>query len=159
MLYGTSTLLFPHYQAMAQQEQEFDLRRMILWVAVQNIGTGVFSIPIGMLHTRFGTRLVLRIVMLGICLVPPLALYLAQAGIWGQRLYSLVFLLVGLSPVAIRAFSDYTLEVSPQQDHPQYLGTMNLCLSAPILLSIPAGWLIETAPASDQSFGALPCCC
>ena len=43
----------------------------------------------------------------------------------------------------IRALSDYTLEVSPKEDHPQYLGTMNLCISAPILLSVPAGWLMD----------------
>jgi hypothetical protein len=140
-LYGTSTILFPHYQRMAQEEN-FDLRRMIWWVAVQNIGTGLFSVPIGMLHERFGTRLVLRIVMLGICLIPPAALYLSQAGVW-EPLYNIVFLLIGLSPVMLRTLSDYTLEVSPQEDHPQYLGTMNLCISAPILASIPAGWLID----------------
>jgi MFS family permease len=39
--------------------------------------------------------------------------------------------------------SDYTLEVSPQEDHPQYLGTMNLAISAPILFSVPAGWLMD----------------
>jgi len=143
LLYGTSTILFPHYQAMAQHGEKLDLRRMIVWVAVQNIGTGLFSIPLGMLHERYGTRLVLRTVMFGICLIPPAALYLSQAGEWADPLYSLVFLLVGLSPVAIRALSDYTLEVSPQGDHPQYLGTMNLCISAPILLSIPAGWMID----------------
>lgn len=141
VLYGTSTILFPHYQRMAQLEH-FDLRRMIWWVAVQNIGTGLFSIPIGVLHERFGTRLVLRIGMFGICAIPPLALYLSQPGTW-EPLFNLVFLLVGLSPVMIRALSDYTLEVSPKEDHPQYLGTMNLCISAPILLSVPAGWLMD----------------
>jgi MFS family permease len=141
LLYGTSTILFPHYQRMAQLEH-FDLRRMIWWVAIQNIGTGLFSVPLGVLHERFGTRLVLRIGMLGICLIPPLALYLSRPGTW-EPLYNLVFLLVGLSPVMLRALSDYTLEVSPQEDHPQYLGTMNLAISAPILLSVPAGWLMD----------------
>lgn len=141
LLYGTSTILFPHYQRMAQLEH-FDLRRMIWWVAIQNIGTGLFSVPIGMLHERYGTRLVLRIGMFGICLIPPLALYLSRPGTW-EPLYNLVFLLVGMSPVMIRALSDYTLEVSPKEDHPQYLGTMNLCISAPILLSVPAGWLMD----------------
>jgi MFS family permease len=141
LLYGTSTILFPHYQRMAQLEH-FDLRRMIWWVAIQNIGTGLFSVPLGMLHERFGTRLVLRIGMFGICLIPPLALYLSQPGTW-EPLYNLVFLMVGLSPVMLRALSDYTLEVSHQEDHPQYLGTMNLCISAPILFSVPAGWLID----------------
>jgi len=140
-LYGTSTILFPHYQRMAQEEH-FDLRRMIWWVAVQNIGTGLFSVPIGMVHERFGTRLVLRIVMFGICLIPPAALWLSQDGVW-PPLYNIVFVLIGLSPIALRALSDYTLEVSPQEDHPQYLGTMNLSISAPILLSIPAGALID----------------
>jgi hypothetical protein len=142
-LYGTSTILFPHYQRIAQDEFGTDLRRMVWWVAVQNIGTGLFSIPMGMLHERYGTRLVLRIVMFGICLLPPLAMFLSRAGVWAEPLFALVFLLVGLSPVMIRTLSDYTLEVSPQVDHPQYLGTMNLCISAPILFSIPAGGLID----------------
>jgi MFS family permease len=141
LLYGTSTILFPHYQSLALREH-LDLRRMIWWVAVQNIGTGLFSVPIGMLHERFGTRLVLRIGMFGICLIPPLALLLSQPGVWAP-LYNLVLLLVGLSPVMLRALSDYSLEVSPQEDHPQYLGTMNLCISAPILASVPAGWLMD----------------
>jgi hypothetical protein len=142
-LYGTSTILFPHYQRMGQDEYGVDLRRIVWWVAIQNIGTGLFSIPMGMLHERYGTRIVLRIAMFGICLIPPLALYLSQAGAWTQQLYNVVFLLIGLSPVMLRALSDYTLEVSPPEDHPQYLGTMNLCISAPILASIPAGGLID----------------
>jgi MFS family permease len=142
-LYGTSTILFPHYQRMAQDTYGVDLRRIIWWVALQNIGTGLFSVPMGIVHERYGTRLVLRTVMFGICLIPPTALFLSQAGGWAEPFYGVVFLLIGLSPVALRAFSDYTLEVSPQDDHPQYLGTMNLCISAPILASIPAGGLID----------------
>jgi MFS family permease len=143
ILYGSSSLVFPHYQTLAQNEFGPDLRRLIWWVVIQNVGTGLFSIPIGMLADRFGTRLVMRIVMLGVCATPPVAIFLSHAQHWGPEAYSLVFLLIGLNPLALRMFSDYTLEVSPQRDHPQYLSTMSLCISLPILFSLPAGWCID----------------
>jgi MFS family permease len=143
LLFGTSAIIFPHYQALAGQNFGTDMRRLIGWVIIQNIGTGIFSIPLGMLADRFGTRLVLRITLFGVCLIPPTALWISTWTAGGETAYSLVFMLIGLSPVALRTFNDYTLEVSPQAEHPQYLSTINLCISAPILVALPAGWLID----------------
>lgn len=155
-LFGTSTLLFPHYQALAQERLGGDLRRMIGWVIVQNLGTGLFSWPVGKLADRRGTRRVMQVILLGTIALPLVALGIARwhqsishgtvettaLSIWSDRAFSLVFLLIGLNPVVLRMFNEHAIELSRPEDHPFYVSTMSLCITAPILLSPLAGWAI-----------------
>ncbi len=140
-MFGASMMLFPHYQRLGLHEMRLDLKNLMLWVVIQNIGTGLFSIPAGIVADRRGNRIVLQVALLGVASAPIVALLLRQAnvGVW----FCLVFPLVGLTPVVIRTLQNFTLELCEPADHPRYLGTLGLCVSLPLFLSPVVGLLID----------------
>jgi len=144
-MYGTSLMLFPHYQNMGLQGMRLDLKNLMWWVIVQNIGTALFSIPAGRLADRFGNRLVLRCGLACIVVAPLCALGVLLWQANAALLFNLVFFFVGVTPVVLRTFQNYALELSPPEDHPRYLSTMSMVISAPIILSPVAGWLIDVS--------------
>lgn len=141
-LFSTSLVLFPHYQALAREKLHLGFDYLVWWVVAQNIGTGLFSILTGPLADRFGNRLSLRILTLLIAAAPQLAIILVQIPQTGGLAFAMVFLLVGMTPVAQKTFNNYTLEIARPADHPRYLSTLNLCMAAPIFLSPLIGGLI-----------------
>ena len=76
--------------------------------------------------------------------MPALAVAVSHLPTWGPTLYPAVFLFIGLTPVGFRTFSNYTLEISANEDHPKYLGTLGLCFALPLLLSPLMGLVVET---------------
>lgn len=140
-MFGASMMLFPHYQSLGLQEMRLDVKNLMWWVVIQNIGTGLFSVPAGLVADRLGNRLVLQVSLLGVAAAPVVALLLwyAHAGVW----FCLVFPLVGLTPVVIRTLQNFTLEISASGDHPRYLSTLGLCVSLPLFLSPGVGQLID----------------
>ncbi len=140
-MFGASMMLFPHYQRLGLHEMGLDLKNLMLWVVIQNVGTGLFSIPAGIVADRVGNRIVLQAALLGVASAPIVALSLWQAdvGTW----YFLVFPLVGLTPVVIRTLQNFTLELAEPADHPRYLGTLGLCVSLPLFFSPLVGLLID----------------
>lgn len=143
-LFSFVLMLFPHYQALARARLGMDLKNLVWWVMVQNAGTGLFSLLAGPVADRCGYRLVLRLSILCCALTPitALALVYADADL-ARRLFWIVFVLTGLTPIAIKSLTNYTLEIAPPAEHPRYVSTLNLCVSAPILLLSPLlGWLI-----------------
>jgi MFS family permease len=130
-LFGMSLTLFPHYQRLGRDRFDLDLTALIPWVLAQNIGAALFSVPAGWVADRLGTRLVLRIMLLIVCAAPMLALGLAKMPEAGQAAYTLVFGLLGITPVTMRIFNYYTLEISDRDDHPRYLSTLSLAMAAP----------------------------
>lgn len=145
-LFGTSMMLFPHYQNLGRVRLNLGMDSMITWVIVQNAGTALFSFLAGPLADSRGNRLVLRCLLLGITSAPLLALVLAaeDGSASGAEWFNLVFLLVGLTPVVIKTFYNYTLETCEAADHPKYLSTMTVCVSAPIFLSPLFGFLVDS---------------
>jgi hypothetical protein len=142
--FNTTLMLFPHYQALGRGAQlGLAATNLMWWVILQNAGTAMFSFVAGPLADRRGNRVVLQLLLLALCAAPPLALVVAGWGGELSYLFSLVFVLVGLTPVAVRILNNYALEVSEPADHPRYLSTLSLCMSAPILLSPLVGWSIE----------------
>lgn len=141
-LFSTSLVLFPHYQALAREKLHLGFDYLVWWVVAQNVGTGVFSMVTGPIADRFGNRLSLRILTLLIAAAPQLALILVQLPQTGGLAFAMVFLLVGMTPVAQKTFNNYTLEIARPADHPRYLSTLNLCMAAPIFLSPLIGGLI-----------------
>lgn len=142
-LFGTSFMLFPHYQSLGLQSMKLELTSLMWWVVIQNIGTGLFSLPVGWIADRKGNRLVLRIAMLAIVAAPTSAIILLHAGAVGMQLYHFVFVLVGLTPVVLRTLQNYTLEVADPEDHPRYLSTLSLCSALPMFLSPLAGYCVD----------------
>jgi dipeptide/tripeptide permease len=54
-----------------------------------------------------------------------------------------VFLLLGMSPVAMRTVNNYTLELVTSEMHPLYLSTMRVCFLVPFVFSPLAGGVLD----------------
>ncbi len=143
VLFGTSLMVFPHYQALAAERLGMSLDFLLLWVVVQNIGTAVFSAAIGPLADRRGNRLALLAALLLSAAAPPAAALISHSPEWSNWLYHPLFLLVGITPVVIKVLQNFTLELSGPEDHPRYLATLSLCMSAPVFASPLLGRLID----------------
>ncbi|MFP6612956.1 MAG: MFS transporter [Pirellulales bacterium] len=144
VLFSSVLLLFPHYQALARTRMGMGLEQLVLWVVVQNAGTGLFSTIAGPLADRRGNRLVLRFVTFGSAATPVLAVVLASSPADGRLWFWLVFVSIGLTPIMFKTMTNYTLEISTKEDHPRYLSTLSLCIAAPFCFSPLVGWLIDT---------------
>ena len=142
-LFGTTFVLFPHYQALARVRLQIDFSDLIFWVIVQNAGTAVVSLVAGFIADARGNRLVLRLLLFGLFLLPSLALYLSYNLEWGRGIYWGIFLLLGLVPVTLRTLQNYTLELAPRSDYPRYLSTLGLCIAAPMMVSPLVGLAID----------------
>ena len=143
-MFGMYLTLFPHYQRLGRDRLALSLTALIPWVLAQNIGAAFFSIPSGWIADRFGNRLVLRIALLVLCVPPVMAVVLGQIENVSSGWFTLVFGLLGLTPVAMRYMSNYTLEICPREDHPRYLSTLGIATAAPaIMLSSLMGALVD----------------
>jgi hypothetical protein len=134
-LFGMYLTLFPHYQSLARGRLSLGLSALIPWVIAQNLGAALFSLPAGWIADRFGNRLALQWIMLVLCVAPGLALVLARLGNAGQPWFTLVFCLLGLTPVTFRVLNNYTLEVTENSEHPRYLSTLSLIMAGPAILT------------------------
>jgi MFS family permease len=134
-LFSTTLVLFPHYQAIARDELKLGTTWLVMWVVAQNGGTAVFSVATGPIADAYGNRLALKIVTLLIVLAPLAALAAIYFPEIGKVAFPLVFVFIGLTPVAQKTFNNYTLEISEPADHPRYLSTLSLSMAAPLLAS------------------------
>jgi MFS family permease len=134
-LFSTTLVLFPHYQAIARDELALDTTWLVWWVFAQNGGTALFSLLTGPIADAYGNRLSLRILTLLVVIGPLAALAAIYFPTIGRVAFPLVFVFIGMTPVAQKTFNNYTLEISEPQDHPRYLSTLSLCMAAPLLAS------------------------
>jgi MFS family permease len=134
-LFSTTLVLFPHYQALARDRLKLGTTWLVWWVVAQNAGTALFSLLTGPIADRHGNRLALRIVTLLIIAGPLAALAAIYWPQIGKLAFPLVFLFVGLTPVAQKTFNNYTLEITKPENHPRYLSTLSLSMAAPIIAS------------------------
>src|SRR5688572_26849509 len=142
-LFSTTLVLFPHYQALARERLGLGTTWLVWWVVAQNAGTALFSLLTGPIADSYGNRLALRTVTLLIVAGPLAAL---AAIFWpqiGKIAFPLVFLFVGLTPVAQKTFNNYTLEITKPENHPRYLSTLSLSMAAPIMVSPLVSLLIN----------------
>ncbi|HMC10798.1 MAG TPA: MFS transporter [Pirellulaceae bacterium] len=134
-LFSTTLVLFPHYQALAREKLGLGTTWLVWWVVAQNGGTALFSLFTGPIADTYGNRLALRIVTLLIVAGPLAALAAIYWPEIGKAAFPLVFLFVGLTPVAQKTFNNYTLEITEPEHHPRYLSTLSLCMALPIFVS------------------------
>ena len=134
-LFSTTLVLFPHYQAIARDELNLGTTWLVWWVVAQNGGTLLFSLLTGPIADAYGNRLSLRILTLLIIIGPLAALAAIYFPEIGKVAFPLVFVFIGMTPVAQKTFNNYTLEISDPVDHPRYLSTLSLSMAAPILVS------------------------
>ena len=113
---------------------------------VQNVGVGLFSVLLGRIGDRYGNRLALRVATATCAATPVVAVGIASGALPGGRaLFWATFFLLGMQPVTFKTFANYVLELAAPADHPRYLGTLTVCLAAPLPLSLPLGWLVGRA--------------
>jgi hypothetical protein len=134
-LFSTTLVLFPHYQAIARDELQLDTTWLVWWVFAQNGGTALFSLLTGPIADAYGNRLSLRILTLLVVIGPLAALAAIYFPAIGKTAFPLVFVFIGMTPVAQKTFNNYTLEISEPEDHPRYLSTLSLSMAAPLLAS------------------------
>jgi len=140
-LFGMSITLFPHYQALAIQRLGMGSDSLLFWLIAQNMGVAVFGIPAGKLADWFGNRLVLQIALLCVSMGPVLAMILTSSWVnpsVGRSFFVCVFVIVGLTPVLMRVFSNFVLEFAIKKDQPKYLGVLSLCMAGPAIFSSTA---------------------
>ncbi|MCO6046811.1 MFS transporter [Aeoliella sp. ICT_H6.2] len=138
VLFSTSFMLFPHYVSAVTDGGAFDLRRMTLWVCMQNAGVAMFSFIAGPLADRYGNRAALHLTVAG-ATIAPLLVIAALLGFEQLRgNYSwLVFVPLGFTPVTIRFLTNYALEIASRHDHPKYISAIGLCMALPVVVGAP----------------------
>jgi hypothetical protein len=142
-LSGCSIVLFPHYQALGRGGGSWQAHELVLWIVVQNLVTGVFSMFVGPIADSRGNRVAVRLSLLLLVTLPLTALGLAHMGEIGRKFFFIVFGLLGLLPVTARLLNHYTLEISDPGDHPRFLSTINACQAAPAFLAPWVGGAID----------------
>jgi len=144
VLFTTSLILLPHYQALGRERLGLEGGNLMLWVVFQNVASGIASVIIGPLADRYGNRLTLRIAMFVCTLVPPLALAISHLPVEvGRSLYMWVFVGIGFTPIVFRLTTNYILEIAPEMDHPRYLSIAQMCNAVVILSSPIFGLMID----------------
>ena len=143
VLFVTAQLAFPHYIVLARRAHGAGNLPLILFVAAQNVGAGLFSVAVGWVADRRGNRLAVRGCLAGIAALPPLALVLTR--VEDPRALAVLFFLLGLTPVTFKAVTNWTLELTAAANHPRYVSTLKLCMAGPFLLAVPVGAAIDAA--------------
>lgn len=147
MLFTSSMLLFPHYQWLGIRHVGCDAGDLIYWVIAQNISVGIYSPLLGRIADQWGNRLAIRCGMFVVCLTPLLAIAFARDWVpHPERWYWLTFVLLGMTPVLMRTFLNYALELVSAEQHPQYLSTMNLTFALPFVFAPLFGSLMDLVP-------------
>jgi hypothetical protein len=144
MLFGSGLMVFPHYEALALGPLRLPIEWLMVFVITQNAAVGTYSLLVGPLADAWGNCLTLRTLIFAAAVAPLSAVGLAQiGGQTGGRLFWLVFIPLGVTPLVLRILINYTLEICRPAEHPRYLSTVNLCLAVPFLLSPAVGALVD----------------
>ena len=148
MLFISIQLAFPHFQTLGREmlgdEQRESGSYLMHWVVAQNIGFGVCTFLFGWLADFFGNRVVIRTQILLLASVPLVALWLGSlADNSGSGFYWITFSLLGLTPLTFRTINNYVLELAPPSEHPRYIATLNLAMTAPFFASPAVGWMVD----------------
>lgn len=143
MFYGFR-FLFPHYAVFGKESLGLGDRSIISYMIAQNAVNATASLIMGYWADRKGNKAVLgTLIVAGGC-VPLLAIGIAALPPEiGRRWYWLVFACIGFAPVLMRITVNYVLEICPREKHSQYLGTLNLILAFPTMLSPWVGKAID----------------
>jgi hypothetical protein len=143
MMFVTAQMLLPHYQRLGQNHFAGQAAPFMVWVVAQNAGAGLLSVCAGWIADRFGNRLAIRLMVSGAALSPLVAIMLTRGGMGSMNNYWLAFFVLGALPTTFRILSNYALELTQRINHAQYISTLKLCMTIPLLSSPLVGWLTE----------------
>ena len=142
LLFYSMWPLFPHYTVFGQRTLGLAPSGFVTLIIAQNASNAAGSGIMGNIADRSGNRFVLRLLILIGAFMPLLAVGISRMPS-GAQFYWIIFALMGFTPVSARIVTNYTLEIAPQEKHPQYLGVMSLFQALPLFVSPLAGMLIE----------------
>ena len=134
--------LFPHYTVFGKRTLGLVPSGFATLIIAQNASNAIGAGIMGNVADRSGNRFVLRILILISACMPLLAVGISRMPT-GAQFYWIIFALMGFTPVSARIVTNYTLEIAPQEKHPQYLGVMSLFQAIPLFVSPLIGALIE----------------
>lgn len=144
VLFASSLVILPHYQALARARLGLSGVDLMVWVITQNAAVAIFSLFVGPLADRRGYRLVLRLLIFGSGVAPAFAIALTRLpNGWGAGLFWLVYVPLGVTPLVPRTLLNYALEICEPAAHARYQSIVTLGIALPFLLSPLAGWLID----------------
>jgi MFS family permease len=138
-------MLFPHYQAFARDRLGSRPASMLTWVVVQNAATGAVSVFAGPLADRRGTRIVLAW-LVGLSALAPLTVTLLSLlpGRLAVDWFWLVYVPLGINPIALKMFTNYGLELAATAaDHARYVSVVGAALAAPFVISPLVGLAVD----------------
>lgn len=142
MLFYTGWPIFPHYTVFGKRTLGLVSRNFVTLLIAQNMVSGLGALVMGNIADRHGNRIVMRVLIFVAACVPLLAIGLSLLPM-GAHWYWLVYACLGFTPVSGRILTNYTLEISPQEKHPQYLGLLSVLQTVPLLGSPVVGLLID----------------
>ena len=142
LLFYVVWLLFPHYTVFGMRRLGLVSGNFFTLIAVQNTINALSSGVMGNIADRRGNRIVLRMLIFIGASAPLVAISISQLTV-GKDFYWLVYVFLGFIPVSNRVVMNYTLEISPREKHPQYLGVMSLFQALPLFGSPLLGLLID----------------
>jgi len=134
--------LFPHYTVFGTRTLGLMPAGFVTLIIAQNASNAIGAGIMGNIADRSGNRFVLRILIFISACMPLLAVGISRMPT-GAQFYWIIFALMGFTPVSARIVTNYTLEIAPQEKHPQYLGVMSLFQAIPLFVSPLIGALIE----------------
>ena len=142
VLYFLSWPLFPHYAVFGKRVLGVETSHFVIWIIVTNVVAALGFWIIGSIADRRGNRLVLRILLLINACTPFAAVGLSRTP-FGAKLYWIIYALLGMIPVLVIIIQNYTLEISTENKHPQYLSMVSLLEVCSLLVSPLVGLLIS----------------
>ena len=142
LLFYSMWPLFPHYTVFGQRTLGLVPSSFVTLIVAQNASNAIGAGIMGNIADRSGNRFVLRLLILISACMPLLAIGISRIPS-GAQFYWIVYALMGFTPVSARIVTNYTLEIAPQEKHPQYLGVMSLFQTIPLFVSPLIGALIE----------------
>jgi MFS family permease len=138
-------MLFPHYQAFARDRLGSRSADLLTWVVVQNAATGIASLVAGPFSDRRGTRIVL-VWLVALSAITPLVVTALSlvAHSTAVRWFWLVYMPLGLNPISLKLFTNYSLELAPSRaEHPRYVSIVGGALAVPFLVSPLVGLAVD----------------
>jgi MFS family permease len=121
--------------------------RMLVWYLVCQVGcTPIGSVIYGLLADKYGNRLVIRIGSVIYACTPLTAVVVGLLPGLPHRewFYCAVYVLIGVNLPINQVLTNYLLEISPLELHPNYLGVYNALRSITMIFPPLVGLLIDT---------------
>ena len=116
------------------------------FVVAQTVGGIAASALLGLAAERWGSRVVIQIGSITTVLAPLLALaaHLVRSDILVMAYPAVYAVLGALNSVRMLGFSNYILEIAPEDKCPAYVGLANTIMGAITIVPTLGGWLLQT---------------